>query len=167
MEYSSKAFSTFRSVPLLDSAMNFVANGNTIAVQTVLDLHWTELSRNHLDILSGFPESINPQMYRSALPPLSSHIPTSLDKRTYKNWYENRARQIEAEGGMADNAVALLTIAKELGIDVDHRLYHLLTTEASLGLDCRKIMVCEFTITFQVGKTNQRFYSRPLMSSNT
>ncbi|CAE1234400.1 NBAS [Acanthosepion pharaonis] len=174
-------FETFRSENLVEAAVKFAQDSETVAVEALFSYHGTDVLPHRLAILSNFPETTSPSEYshllpevglgnmllpweedqrreedwceahRSVIDPIQVDLginlyeenPSllkfkgiSLDKEVVKNWYMERACEIERESRMVDNAVELIKLSIDRGVEGLEDLLDDLITMECLVYDC-------------------------------
>ncbi|PSN37576.1 Neuroblastoma-amplified sequence [Blattella germanica] len=90
--YDYMFYDKFRTVSLIESTVKFARESNWKAVETMFTYHGSIILPHWLAVLSNFPETMNPQEYRSLLPECDStgHLFqwTKIQRRS-QDWCEN------------------------------------------------------------------------------
>lgn len=179
--FEKSFFETFRSENIVEAAVKFAQDSETVAVEALFIYHGADVLPHRLAILSNFPETTSPREYshllpevgpddmlfpweedqrreedwceahRSAIDPIQVDLGAnlyeenqsllkfkgvSLKKEVIKNWYMERACEIELESRMVDNAVELIKLGIDRGTKGLSDLLDDLLTMECLVYDC-------------------------------
>lgn len=89
--YNSAFYDEFRTVSLITSTVKFAREGNCKAVEVMFTYHGDALLPHWLPILSNFPETMDPNGYKSVLPERTANgnvFPWSQIRLRPQDWCE-------------------------------------------------------------------------------